>query len=82
MATKAANGILWVAAADPETGHAISEDVLLGDSVVVDVNGSQAYGFGAISFQAGHGFNHERTAAGPVFLRDIDAQRVPGVRTT
>ena len=58
VATKAANGILWVAAADPATGKTVSEDILFGDAVVVDVGMGQAYSFGAIPFQAGNGFNN------------------------
>ncbi len=57
LAAKAANGILWVAAADPATGATVSEDVLFGDAVVVDVALGQAFSFGAIPFQAGQGFN-------------------------
>jgi len=56
-AAKAQNGIMWVAAADPATGATISEDVIFGDAVVVDIATGQAYGFGAIPFQAGQGFN-------------------------
>ncbi len=56
-AAKAQNGILWVAAADPNSGATISEDVIFGDAVVIDVVTGQAFGFGAIPFQAGQGFN-------------------------
>ena len=58
VAAKAANGIFWAAAADPVTGKTISEDVLFGDAVVVDVQRGMALSFGAIPFQAGHGFNN------------------------
>ena len=57
VAAKAANGILWVAAADPATGTTVSEDVLFGDAVVVDAALGQAYSFSAINFQAGQEFN-------------------------
>ena len=56
-AAAAQNGILWIAAGDPVTGYTISEDVLFGDAVVVDLVSGQSYGFGAIPFQAGQGFN-------------------------
>ena len=58
LGVRAANGVLWIAAADPFTGNTISEDVIFGDAVVVDVVLGQAYGFGAIPFQAGTGFNN------------------------
>ena len=58
VAAKAANGVFWAAAADPATGQTISEDVLFGDAVVIDTVLGQAYSFGAIPFQAGHGFNN------------------------
>ena len=58
IATKAANGIIWMAAADPATGKTVSEDILFGDAVVVDVVQGQAFSFGAIPFQAGNGFNN------------------------
>ncbi len=57
IGAKAANGILWVAAADPSSGASISQDVMFGDAVVVDVVGGQAYSFGAVPFQAGQGAN-------------------------
>jgi hypothetical protein len=58
LGLRAANGILFIAAADPATGKTISEDLLFGDSVVVDTTLGQAYSFGAIPFQAGNGFNN------------------------
>ena len=58
LGLRAANGVMFVAAADPATGKTISEDVIFGDSIVVDVVQGQAYSFGAIPFQAGYGFNN------------------------
>ena len=58
VAARAANGIFWVAAADPANGKTISEDVLFGDAVVIDTVLGQAFSFGAIPFQAGNGFNN------------------------
>ena len=53
----AQNGILFVAVADGGTSAPISEDLLLGDAVVVDFEDDSAYAFGAIAFQAGSGQN-------------------------
>ncbi len=50
-------GILFIAAADPETGETISEDVLFGDAVVVDIQNGHAVSFSAIGFQAGQSSN-------------------------
>ena len=51
------NGILFIAVADAETGEVKSEDVLIGDAVVIDTFRGQAYSFNAIGFQAGQGQN-------------------------
>ncbi len=56
--TGVANGIMFVAAADPVSGTPISQNVLFGDSVVVDTDDGNAYSFGAITFQAGQGMNN------------------------
>jgi hypothetical protein len=50
-------GFLFVALADPGSRKVISEDVLFGDAVIVDVVGGGAFSFEAISFQAGQGLN-------------------------
>jgi hypothetical protein len=50
-------GILFVAAADPATGAVISEDILFGDAVIVDLVVGRAVSFDAIGFQAGAGAN-------------------------
>jgi hypothetical protein len=50
------NGILFVAVADPSTG-VISEDIIFGDAIVVDISDGEAFSFGAIPFQAGSGLN-------------------------
>jgi len=55
---RAANGVMFVAAADPATGETVSEDLIFGDAVVVDIALGQAYSFGAIPFQAGNGYNN------------------------
>jgi hypothetical protein len=57
LGLRAKNGVMFVAAASPGTGTAISEDLLFGDAVVVDLVQGQAYSFSAIPFQAGSGFN-------------------------
>ncbi len=51
------NGILFMAAADPESGEVISENVIFGDAIVADTQMGQAYSFGAIAFQAGQAQN-------------------------
>jgi hypothetical protein len=58
LGLRAANGVMFVAAADPATGKTVSEDLIFGDAVVVDIAQGQAYSFGAIPFQAGNGFNN------------------------
>jgi hypothetical protein len=58
LGLRAKNGVMFVAAADPATRKTISEDLLFGDAVVVDIAQGQAYSFGAIPFQAGSGFNN------------------------
>ncbi len=58
LGLRAANGVMFVAAADPATGKTVSEDLIFGDAIVVDVVLGQAYSFGAIPFQAGNGFNN------------------------
>ncbi len=51
------NGILFIAAADPDSGEVISEDVVFGDAIVADFRAGKAYSFGAIGFQAGNDQN-------------------------
>ena len=58
LGLRAANGVMFVAAADPATGKTVSEDLIFGDAVVVDIALGQAYSFGAIPFQAGNGYNN------------------------
>ena len=58
LGLRAANGVMFVAAADPVTGKTVSEDLIFGDAIVVDLVLGQAYSFGAIPFQAGNGFNN------------------------
>jgi hypothetical protein len=53
----AQNGIFFAAVADPASSKVISEDVIFGDAIVVDVDRAQAYSFGGIPFQAGKGQN-------------------------
>ncbi len=57
LGLRTANGIAYMAVADPNTGKVISEDVVFGDAVVIDTAAAQAYSFGAIPFQAGNGAN-------------------------
>jgi hypothetical protein len=57
LGLRAANGILFVAAADPATGKTISQDVLFGGAVVVDIMRGQVFRLSAIPFQAGTGHN-------------------------
>jgi hypothetical protein len=51
------NGILFVGAADPDTGEALSEDVIFGTAMIVDFVRGQSFSMQAIAFQAGSGQN-------------------------
>jgi hypothetical protein len=55
---RAANGVMFVAAADPATGRTVSQDLIFGDAVVIDIGGGRTFSFGAIPFQAGGGYNN------------------------
>ncbi len=55
--TNMANGIMVVAAADPDSGDSISENVIFGDAIVADLDDDAAYSFYAIGFQAGEDQN-------------------------
>jgi hypothetical protein len=50
-------GILFVAVADPVSRETISEDVLFGDAIIVDLAAGGALSFEAIAFQSGWGQN-------------------------
>ncbi len=50
------NGILFVGIAEP-SGTVVSEDLIFGDSIVIDTQVGAAFSFDAVPFQAGAGAN-------------------------